>query len=117
MRERLEAFRQEPALLVVCANARQYGGGAIVAPAACVDDGRLDLVVIAPRPPLRALWDARHLFRGTLDRAPGVRIERAAMVEIAGSEPLAVHLDGEVVPGGPLVTVRVRPAMLRVRVP
>jgi diacylglycerol kinase (ATP) len=109
--------RQEPALLVVCANGRQYGGGAIVAPAARLDDGRLDLVVVAPRSPVSALWAARHLFLGTLDRAPGVRVERAAVVEIEGPEPLRFHVDGEAVTGGPLVTMRVRPAMLRVRVP
>jgi YegS/Rv2252/BmrU family lipid kinase len=109
--------RREPALLVACANGRQYGGGAIVAPAARVDDGRLDLVVIAPRSALGALWDARHLFRGTLDRAAGIRVERAAVVEIEGPAPLRFHVDGEVVTGGAQVTVRVRPAILRVRAP
>ena len=76
-----ETWREE-ALAVVCANARQYGGGAVVAPTARLDDGHLDLVVVAPRPPLEALRDSLHLFRGTLDRAPGVRTARALMVEI-----------------------------------
>jgi diacylglycerol kinase family enzyme len=39
------------------------------------------------------------------------------MVEIAGPEPLLFHVDGEAVTGGPVITVRVRPAVLRVRVP
>ena len=108
---------RERALLVVCANARQYGGGAVVAPTARLDDGQLELVVVAARPPLVALRDALHLFRGTLDRAPGVRTARVTAVEIAGPEPLLFHVDGEAVAGGPVVTVRVRPAVLRVRVP
>jgi YegS/Rv2252/BmrU family lipid kinase len=108
---------QAPALAVVCANARQYGGGAVVAPQARLDDGQLDLVVVAPRPPLQALWDGRHLLRGTFDRAPGVRSARVTEVEIAGPEPLLVHVDGEAVAGGPAVTVRIRPGGLRVRVP
>jgi YegS/Rv2252/BmrU family lipid kinase len=108
---------REPALLVVCANARQYGGGAVVAPVARLDDGQLDLVVVAPRPPLLAMRDALHLFRGTLDRAPGVRTARMPAVEIAGPDPIPFHVDGEVVTGGPILTVRVRPAALRVRVP
>lgn len=108
---------QERALVVLCANARQYGGGAVVAPAARPDDGHLDLVVVAERPPLVALRDALHLFRGTLDRAPGVRTARVTTVEIAGPEPILFHVDGEAVAGGPVVTVRVRPAVLRVRVP
>jgi YegS/Rv2252/BmrU family lipid kinase len=111
-----EAWR-ERALLVACANGRQYGGGAVVAPTARLDDGRLDLVVVAARPPLGALRDALHLFRGTLDRAPGVRTARVSTAEIAGPEPILFHVDGDAVTGGPVVSARVRPAVLRVRVP
>jgi YegS/Rv2252/BmrU family lipid kinase len=108
---------RELALLVVCANARQYGGGAVVAPTARPDDGQLELVVVAARPPLVALRDALHLFRGTLDRAPGVRTARTPAVEIACPEPILFHVDGEAVTGGSVLTVRIRPAVLRVRVP
>lgn len=111
-----ETWREE-ALALVCANARQYGGGAVVAPTARPDDGQLDLVVVAPRPPLLALRDSLHLFRGTLDRAPGVRTRRTPTVEIEASEPILFHVDGEAVTAGPVITVRVRPAVLRVRVP
>jgi YegS/Rv2252/BmrU family lipid kinase len=111
-----EVWREE-ALAVICANARQYGGGAIVAPTARPDDGQLDVVVVAPRPPLLALRDSLHLFRGTLDRAPGVRTRRTPAVEIAAREPILFHVDGEAVAAGPAITVRVRPAVLRVRVP
>ena len=38
---------QERALVIVCANARQYGGGAVVAPTARPDDGQLDVVTVA----------------------------------------------------------------------
>jgi YegS/Rv2252/BmrU family lipid kinase len=108
---------QERALVIICANARQYGGGAVVAPTARPDDGQLDVVTVATRPPLVALRDALHLFRGTLDRAPGVSTRRTPTVEIAGSEPILFHVDGEAVTGGPVLTVRIRPAVLRVRVP
>jgi diacylglycerol kinase (ATP) len=107
----------ERALVVVCANARQYGGGAVVAPTARPDDGQLELVAVAARPPLVALRDSLHLFRGTLDRAPGVRTVRTATVEIAGAEPILFHVDGEAVTGGTTLLVRIRPAVLRVRVP
>ena len=111
-----ESWR-ERALVIVCANARHYGGGAVVSPTARPDDGQLDLVVVAARPPLVALRDALHLFRGTLDRAPGVRTVRTPAVEITGSEPILFHVDGEAVMGGPVLTARIRPAVLRVRVP
>jgi diacylglycerol kinase (ATP) len=108
---------QERALAVVCANARQYGGGAVVAPAARPDDGRLDLVVVAPRAPLTALCQGPHLFRGTLARVAGVRMAPFTTAEIAGTEPILFHVDGETAAGGTRLRVRVRPGVLRVRVP
>jgi YegS/Rv2252/BmrU family lipid kinase len=111
-----ETWSQE-AIVVLCANGRQYGGGAVVAPTARLDDGQLDLVVVSPRPPLEALRDSLHLFRGTLDRAPGVRTARVPVIEITGRDPLLFHVDGEPVSGGRTLTVRVLPAALRVRVP
>ena len=42
---------------------------------------------------------------------------RTPAVEIAGPEPILFHVDGEAVTGGPTITVRIRPASLRVRVP
>ncbi len=107
----------ERALLVVCANGRQYGGGAVVAPTARPDDGQLELVTVAERPPLVALRDSLHLFRGTLDRAPGVATRRVPAVEISAPEPIPFHVDGEAATGGHVVRVRIRPAVLRVRVP
>src|SRR5262249_60065573 len=94
-----------------------WGGGAVVAPTAGPDDGQLELVTVAARPPLVALRDALHLFRGTLDRAPGVRTVRTPSVEITGAEPILFHVDGEAVAGGTSLAVRIRPAVLRVRVP
>src|SRR5262249_52955681 len=105
-----EAWK-ERALAIVCANARQYGGGAIVAPTARPDDGQLELVTVAARAPVVALRDALHLFRGTLDRAPGVRTRRTPTVQIAGTDPILFHVDGEAVSAGPSLTVRIRPAV------
>jgi YegS/Rv2252/BmrU family lipid kinase len=111
------APRREPALLVVFANARQYGAGAVIAPAARPDDGQLDLVVVGARGALAALRGAPRLFRGTLDRAAGVRVATFREAEVAGAAPLALHVDGEPFAGGPELSVRVLAGALRVRVP
>jgi YegS/Rv2252/BmrU family lipid kinase len=114
--DRAPPFRAA-ARLVVCANGRQYGGGAVIAPAARVDDGRLDLVLIGPGPRLAALARAPRLFLGGVARSPGVRLSTFAAAEIAADAPIAFHADGECFTGGPVVSVRVRPGALRVRVP
>lgn len=111
-----ETFEQR-ALFVELANGRQYGHGALIAPHARLDDGRLDVVVVGPRGALRALWGARRLFTGTIDRDPGVTIRTAGTVTISALRPIPFHVDGEVEQGATTLTARVRPRALRVRVP
>src|SRR5262249_14008697 len=45
---------QTSSLLVAIANGRQYGNGAVIAPHARLDDGLLDLVIVAGRSLVRA---------------------------------------------------------------
>ena len=111
-----EAFETE-AILVTIANGRQYGNGAIIAPRARPDDGRLELVCVAARSTAGLVWQARRLFTGTVDRAGGVRTLSIVDAEMSGREPLAFHVDGEACSGGTSLRVRVRPGALRVRVP
>jgi YegS/Rv2252/BmrU family lipid kinase len=104
------------ALLVALANARQYGNGAIIAPSARIDDGRLDLVVVRHRPAWLALVQAPALFAGQVARLPGVTLSTCSTVSFTGGDPLVYHVDGEPRIGGTTVTARVRPRALRVRV-
>ena len=101
-------------LLIALANSRQYGNGALIAPDARLDDGKLDLVVVDHRPAWRALVQARRLFSGTVARLPGVTITRATAVEISAGTPLVYHVDGEPHLGGTSLSARVHPAALRV---
>ena len=127
-----EALRYEPArydvdadgggasgaaLLVAVANTRQYGNGAIIAPAARPDDGRLDVVVVPPIGLLAAGWHMRRLFRGTLGGLQGVRMLRMRDGAIAAAQPLTFHVDGEVVRGGRRLPIAVHARALPVRVP
>ena len=105
------------ALLVAVANTRQYGNRAIIAPRARPDDGRLELVVVPPLGILAGCWHVSHLFRGTLHRMPGVRMCPVQAGEIAASEPLAFHVDGEVVSGDRRLPLAVHARALPVRVP
>ena len=108
---------QTSALLVAFANGTQYGHGASIAPHARLDDGLLDLVVIAPRNGLRVLWGARRLFTGTIAQDPDVRTATVDSATIASEQPIRFHVDGEVVCGGRSLTAVTHHAALRVRVP
>jgi YegS/Rv2252/BmrU family lipid kinase len=104
------------ALLIALANSRQYGNGAIIASAARLDDGRLDLVIVKERSSLATMWEARRLFSGTLERAPGVMSKQVTQVTIAAERPLRFHVDGEPVNEEcTMLTARVHPRALRVK--
>jgi diacylglycerol kinase (ATP) len=104
------------AFLLTVANGPQWGNGAIVAPAARLDDGLLDLVTVESPSTLQLLRSVPRLFRGTLDRSPTVTIRQVAEARISGEVPLLFHFDGEpVLSTEAELAVRVHPAALALR--
>jgi YegS/Rv2252/BmrU family lipid kinase len=105
------------ALIIALANGRQYGNGALIAPRARLDDGKIDVVIVSHRSPLAILFQAPMLFAGRVGDVPGVTMTTASAVEITSRRPVIYHVDGEPFVGGVSVTARVLPNALRVRVP
>jgi YegS/Rv2252/BmrU family lipid kinase len=103
------------AFLVTFANGRQWGNGALIAPRAAIDDGALDVVIVEDRGARAMTAAIPRLFRGTVDRAPGVTIVRARSARVSAAGPLVFHVDGEPVRGGAVLEVRVLPGALTVR--
>ncbi len=104
-------------LLVAIANGREYGNGAIIAPRARLDDGRLDVVIVARRPLVRACAELPLVFMGMIDRVGGVSMETTESVDITSPHPVVYHLDGEPIAGTRGIAARVRAGALRIKVP
>ena len=107
----------KPVLLVAIANGRQYGNGAVVAPHARLDDGRLDVITIDARPLVRASLELPFVFMGMIDRVGGVTMETTESVTISSPHPIVYHLDGEPIAGTLGISATVRPAALKIKVP
>jgi YegS/Rv2252/BmrU family lipid kinase len=105
------------ALLISLANTRQWGNGARIAPAALMDDARLDLVIVPALPPAVVLANAWRLFAGSITGWAAVDTRQINAATIHCARPSPVHVDGE--PAGELDTIDIRviPAALRVRAP
>jgi len=104
-------------LLVAIANGRQYGNGAIIAPTARLDDGRLDVVIVNHRSALRACLELPLVFMGRAAHVGGVTMETAESVEITSPHPVLYHLDGEPIAGTLSICAQVRPRALRIKIP
>ena len=104
-------------LLIAIANARQYGNGALIAPEAQLDDGRLDVVVVLARSPLAALVQVPRMFSGRIATVPGVTMSSAVDIQVTSGQPVLYHVDGEPYTGAAVVAARPWPAALRVVVP
>jgi len=81
--------------LVTVANSQSYGGGMLIAPAARLDDGLLDVVVIGAlsKPDFVATFP--KVFSGRHVEHPDVTVHRATRIELEADRPLPVHVDGE----------------------
>ena len=87
--------REVRPLLVAFANARQYGNGALIAPRARIDDGRLDVVVVDDRSLPGIIRRVPALFRGKLADVPGVTMVTAVAAEVTAPGAIRYHVDGE----------------------
>jgi diacylglycerol kinase (ATP) len=104
------------ALVIAFANGREYGNRIRVAPQALVDDGKLEAVVVEDRGPLSRLWAGRHLALGTANKAAHIRLRSIETARVETDGEILYHVDGEVGRASRVVTVRIRPRLLKVRV-
>jgi len=102
-----------PLALCASANGRCFGGGMQIAPEARIDDGAIDVVVVARMSLPRLLTKLRSVYRGTHLVDAAVALHRGRLVEAeAAAECVLLELDGE--PSGALpARIELLPAALR----
>jgi YegS/Rv2252/BmrU family lipid kinase len=101
---------------VAAANSKAYGGGMMMAPAASLYDGLLDVVIVADIPRLRFLRLLPTVFAGEHVSQPNVEVIRSRSLRISASRPFTMYADGDPIAELP-VTVRALPGAVRAIVP
>jgi diacylglycerol kinase (ATP) len=104
-------------LLVAFANGQQYGGGALIAPLARLDDGLVDVVSIEDAPLAEMVWHAPLMPIGRIQAFRRYARTAAQSAVLTGSGPIAYHRDGEPEPPVDKLEMKVMPRSLRVLVP
>jgi diacylglycerol kinase family enzyme len=107
-REEIRAFT------LTVANATQYGNNARIAPAARIDDGKLDLVAVPPITLFNAASLGTRLFLGGIDRASGIRSLSGPEFRVERERVGLLHTDGEIHSAGTTIDFKIRPASLRI---
>jgi YegS/Rv2252/BmrU family lipid kinase len=88
--------RQISSIQITVGNGVYYGGGTPLAEECAIDDGRLDLYSVRPRPLLRLLAVALAVRRGTQAQlGSGVDTASGSEFEISTTPRVRVSLDGE----------------------
>ncbi len=105
-------FRAE---LLVIANARSFGTGAVINPAGEPDDGEFEIIIIKPYHAGHFLQLVRMLVFGKIDNLQYIKVIKTKKAEITFNNPQDMQLDGEIVKGVALLKVKIIPAAVRVR--
>lgn len=101
---------------VAAANSKYYGGGMMLAPAAELDDGAVDVMLSAATSKSTFLRMLPRVFKGTHVELDSVTMLQGREVHISADRPFTVYADGD--PIGELpVTVRSIPRAIRVLLP
>ena len=108
--------RSGPVMFAAVANTPTYGAGVRIAPAAEIDDGWLDLVLVGKLSWTRLLELIPVILRTGDVRSPEIQRFRARRVLLRTDRPAPFHGDGEVLGAAP-VEVENLPAAIRVAAP
>jgi YegS/Rv2252/BmrU family lipid kinase len=102
-------------LMISAMNGRRFGGGFLVAPQACPDDGLFDLVLTTQPSRLVMLRLMVMYMRGTQLAHPKVEGMRARDITITASGALNSHADGEIfMIGGDQIELEMLPQQIQV---
>jgi diacylglycerol kinase (ATP) len=101
--------------MLVIANARSFGTGAIINPEGSVDDGEFEIVMIR----LYSWWSIFYLIRmfisGKREKMKYVKVIKTNKADIILEKPHDLQTDGEIVNGVDRLKIRILPAALKIR--
>jgi diacylglycerol kinase (ATP) len=101
--------------MLVVANAKTYGTGAVINPIGITDDGKFEVIIIKPYP----WWAVVHLIwmflKGTHHRLKWVKVISTEKAEIKFFKPQVFQSDGEIVDGIKNVTAMIVPSAVKIR--
>ncbi|MGF1586525.1 MAG: diacylglycerol/lipid kinase family protein [Bacteroidales bacterium] len=101
--------------MLVIANARSFGTGAVINPLGSVDDGEFEIIMVR----LYSWWSIFYLFRmfifGKLEKMKYVKVIKTNKADIVLDKPHDLQTDGEIVNEIERLKIRILPSALKIR--
>jgi diacylglycerol kinase (ATP) len=88
--------RRFKSIQISVGNGRHYGGGMAIRHDAAIDDHRLYLYSLRPKPMWRLLRAAPSIMKGTMEEDDLVCLMEGQEIQITTSRPLPIETDGEI---------------------
>jgi YegS/Rv2252/BmrU family lipid kinase len=104
-------------MLFTIANLTQYGGGALIAPQACEDDGYLWLTYAKRADVPKLITQIHKLYDGKIENTPGITSTKFHSLKVTRETPQPIQVDGELMDSDRTVEITIRPRALKVLVP
>jgi len=104
-------FRAE---MLVIANARSFGTGAIINPVGRLDDGLFEIIIIRPYPWWVLLHLLKMFFFGKIDNLKYIKVIKTSWAEIKFERPQDLQADGEIVKGVEALNIKIIPSAVKV---
>lgn len=106
--------RKMKAEMLVIANAKSFGTGAIINPTGRIDDGKFEIIIIRPYPWWFVFTFIYAAFAGKLHKMKYVKVYSASEALITLPKPQEFQIDGEVLPETSEVKVEILPEAIRI---
>jgi len=103
--------------MVVFANAKKYGTGAIVNPEGKIADGKFEVCIFKPYPWYAIFRLTFLFFSGQLNYSPFVKIYSTKKVQVSCKTPEHLQIDGELMGKHRSVDVEIVPKALKMLIP
>lgn len=111
-----EELIEEPMLFTI-ANLTQYGGGALIAPQARADDGRLWLTYAKRADVPKLIPQLPKMFEGKINQVEGIHSRSFTSLHVMRETAQPIQVDGELIPSPAEVTLTILPKALKVLLP
>lgn len=105
------------ALFISFANSNQFGYNTVIAPAATIDDGFMDISIVKKAPVIEAPYILGLLWRNKIESSGYIETLRAREVFMPRNKNRVVNVDGEPMKVGKDLNIKVNPLSLQMIVP